>query len=135
MVSGAMLRIALVVAVLSSVAAYPRWRSKDVSPSKEECETSMKGRKLASLSVDEVSNLLSNLDMGKYEAGFRALPVNGAMLATADDADLREAGVEFGMHRKALLHRVKEFGECGVCQDLIVSSPQSMNLSAVLALP
>ena len=39
--------------------------------------------------MEEVCIVLANLGLGKYEAGFRALPVSGAVLATVDDADLR----------------------------------------------
>ncbi|KAJ1495324.1 armadillo-type protein [Baffinella frigidus] len=62
---------------------------------------------------------MSHLDLGKYEAGFRALPVNGAMLAIADHDDLREAGVEAGMHRKELMRRLEEFRVGGVPLELL----------------
>jgi hypothetical protein len=47
-------------------------------------------RPLASLSVEEVCELLHALDLGKYDAGFRALPVNGKVLGAAKDEDLKE---------------------------------------------
>ncbi|KAJ1473729.1 hypothetical protein T484DRAFT_1835054, partial [Baffinella frigidus] len=47
-------------------------------------------RQLKSLTVDEVCTLLANLDMGKHVEGFRALPVNGAVLDTVDDEDLQQ---------------------------------------------
>ncbi|KAJ1480464.1 hypothetical protein T484DRAFT_1810684, partial [Baffinella frigidus] len=76
-------------------------------------------RKLASLSVDEVCTVLASLGLGKYEAGFRELPVSGAILATVDDADLREAGMDAGMHRKALLRHIQEFQAGGVPPELL----------------
>jgi len=36
-----------------------------------------------------------NLDMGKHVDGFRALPVNGAVLDTADDEDLQQVPDRF----------------------------------------
>ena len=47
-------------------------------------------RPLASLSVEEVCGLLHALDLGKYDAGFRALPVNGKVFGAANDEDLKE---------------------------------------------
>jgi hypothetical protein len=47
-------------------------------------------RTLASLSVEEVCALLHRLDLGKYDAGFRAFPVNGSVLAAAEEQDLEE---------------------------------------------
>jgi formate-dependent phosphoribosylglycinamide formyltransferase (GAR transformylase) len=80
-------------------------------------------RKLASLSVDEACILLYNLELGKYETGFRAVPVSGAILATMNDEGLREVGVETGVHRTALLHHVSNFTAEGVPLELLVSSP------------
>mmetsp|Transcript_53759 Transcript_53759/g.128145 ORF Transcript_53759/g.128145 Transcript_53759/m.128145 type:complete len:349 (+) Transcript_53759:204-1250(+) len=79
-------------------------------------------RKLASLSVDEVCTVLASLEMGKYEAGFRAGPVSGAILAHVDDAGLREVGMEAGMHRRALLQHVDEFRAGGVPLELLAKA-------------
>ena len=87
-------------------------------------EGALETRALASLSVDEVCRVLCKLDLGRYAAAFRALPVNGAMLAAVDSADdLREVGVEVAIHRKMLLRRVEDFREGGVPQELLVSVP------------
>eukprot|EP00290_Baffinella_frigidus_P005559 CAMPEP_0180116170 /NCGR_PEP_ID=MMETSP0986-20121125/218_1 /TAXON_ID=697907 /ORGANISM="non described non described, Strain CCMP2293" /LENGTH=292 /DNA_ID=CAMNT_0022054911 /DNA_START=199 /DNA_END=1077 /DNA_ORIENTATION=- len=77
-------------------------------------------RQLKSLTVDEVCTLLANLDMGKHVEGFRALPVNGAVLDTVDDEDLQQVGVEARMHRKALLKHVETFQVFGVPPELLV---------------
>ena len=52
-------------------------------------------RALASLSVEEVCGVLHALDLGKYDAGFRALPVNGSVLAAADAEGLKEVPRRF----------------------------------------
>ena len=80
-------------------------------------------RKLDSLSAEEVCTLVFYLDLGKYEARFRNYPVNGAMLAKAKDAQLRELGVEAEMHREELLRRIEEFVATGVPQEKFVSGP------------
>ena len=49
-----------------------------------------RARALSSLSVEEVCGVLHALDLGEYEAAFRALPANGSVLAAADDDDLIE---------------------------------------------
>ncbi|KAJ1481787.1 armadillo-type protein, partial [Baffinella frigidus] len=79
-------------------------------------------RKIASLSIDGVCTLLRNLDLGKYEAGFRAVPIRGVMLATMNDEGLREVGVDMGVHRTALLHHVTEFRAGGVPLELLVKA-------------
>ncbi|KAJ1477792.1 armadillo-type protein [Baffinella frigidus] len=108
-----MWRLALVsAAMIASAASGPLVRREG---SLEEGTT----RQLASLSVEDVCILMSHLDLGRYEAGIRALPVNGAMLVTADDAGLWEAGVVAGIHRKELLRRLKEFRAEGVPLELL----------------
>ena len=57
-------------------------------------------RSITSLSVEEVCGLLHSLDLGKYDAAFRAFPVNGSQLGLTTDEDLREVGIESGMHRR-----------------------------------
>ena len=47
-------------------------------------------RALASLSAEEVCGVLHALQLEKYDAGFRALPVNGSLLAAADHEGLKE---------------------------------------------
>ena len=47
-------------------------------------------RPLTSLSVEEVCGLLHSLNLGKYDAGFCALPVDGTVLAAADEEGLKE---------------------------------------------
>ena len=47
-------------------------------------------RALASISMDEACGLLHALDLGKYESGFRSLPVNGSVLDAAEEGDLIE---------------------------------------------
>ena len=87
-------------------------------------EGALEPRALASLSVDEVCRVLSKLDLGRYAAAFRALPVNGAMLVAVENADdLREVGVEVAIHRRMLLRRVEELREGGVPRELLVSVP------------
>ena len=39
--------------------------------------------------------MLHALDLGKYDAGFRALPVNGSVLAAADAEGLKEVPHRF----------------------------------------
>lgn len=77
-------------------------------------------RDLDTLSAVEVGTLLWNLELGKYETRFRECPLNGAMLAKVNDADLVEVGVEVGVHRKELLHRIREFLASGVPQEKLV---------------
>ncbi|KAJ1491264.1 armadillo-type protein [Baffinella frigidus] len=78
--------------------------------------------RLASLSVDEVCTVLRNLDLGKYEAGFRAVPVDGAIFSTVNDDGLREMGMDVGVLRTALLHRVSGFRAEGVALKLLVEA-------------
>ena len=47
-------------------------------------------RALVSLSVEEVCGVLHALDLGTYDAGARAHPVNGSVLAIVGDEDLKE---------------------------------------------
>ena len=86
-------------------------------------QPSSTARKPTSLSVVEVCILLCNLELGKYETGFRAVPVSGAILATMNDQGLREVGVEMGVHRTALLHHITNFTAEGVPPELLVSRP------------
>ena len=99
---------------------HPQPRREPETPAAQPPSTT---RKLASLSVDEVCILLHNLELGKYETGFRAVPVNSAILATINDEGLREVGVETGVYRTALLHHVTNFTVGGVPPQLLVSSP------------
>jgi hypothetical protein len=101
-------------------APHPQARREPETPAAQPPATT---RKLASLSVEEVCTVLWNLDLGKYEAVFRAVAVSGVILNTVNDDGLREVGVETGMHRTALLHHVKEFQAGGVPPELLVSSP------------
>ena len=77
-------------------------------------------RELASLSADEVASLLHALELGRYAASFASLPVRGADLASATDADLTEAGVGVALHRRALLSQVAAFVTDGVPAHLLV---------------
>lgn len=62
-----MLRLALVIAaILSSGVAHPLVPGSE--PSMEEGAT----QQVASLSEDDVCRMMANLDVGKYDAGFRA---------------------------------------------------------------
>jgi len=47
-------------------------------------------RPLASLSVEEVCGLLHTMDIGQYDAGFRAQSVNGTKLRVARETDLEK---------------------------------------------
>eukprot|EP00290_Baffinella_frigidus_P011452 CAMPEP_0180141772 /NCGR_PEP_ID=MMETSP0986-20121125/15136_1 /TAXON_ID=697907 /ORGANISM="non described non described, Strain CCMP2293" /LENGTH=466 /DNA_ID=CAMNT_0022084747 /DNA_START=199 /DNA_END=1595 /DNA_ORIENTATION=+ len=103
---------------------HPQHRSAQETAASQPPATT---RKLASISVEEVCTVLWNLgtlmsnELGKYEAGFRAVPVSGAVLATMNDEGLREVGVDMGIHRTALLHHIKEFQAGGVPLEMLVS--------------
>ena len=76
-------------------------------------------RELAGLTADEVASLLHALELGRYAATFASLPMRGADLASATDADLSEAGVGVALHRRALLSQVAAFVTDGVPAHLL----------------
>jgi len=79
-------------------------------------------KRLVELSVDEVGQLLHGLDLGRYSAAFKAVPVTGADLANADDSDLKEVGVEVSMHRKRLLQQVAGLSKTGVAASMLTAN-------------
>ena len=71
-------------------------------------------RELSSLSADEVFVLLHALELGRYADQFFSLPIRGVDLESATDADLCEAGMTIGVHRRALQNQVSSFAAHGV---------------------
>ena len=78
-------------------------------------------RPLASLSVDEVAELLGRLDLSKYADAFVAESVNGAHLAEVEEDDLKALGMKLGMQRKAFLKRLAQLQRDGVTPPLLGS--------------
>jgi hypothetical protein len=64
---------------------------------------------LEQLTSADVGLLLESVELGRYAATFRHLPVTGAMLAGATDQKLKECGMNIAFHREALLIRIAEW--------------------------
>ena len=91
-------------------------------------------RKLASLSADEVGKLLDALELGKYAAAFRAMPMTGADLADCSLEDLEEVGIKFGPHRRRLFDEVAGFRGSGVPLEKLGATPPNGVEAAAVAL-
>ena len=62
---------------------------------------------MAAATVDGVCELLHKWGLGKYESAFREAEVNGALLVTLTDDDLKEElGMSIKLHRKKLLQKL-----------------------------
>ena len=75
---------------------------------------------LGALTPQQVGCLLEALQLGRYSAAFQQLPIRGADLEEVTDDDLKEAGVEISVHRRALLKQVAEFKQSGVPVNLLM---------------
>ena len=82
-------------------------------------------RPLASLTIDEVCQLLASLQLAKAAEMFREAEINGDALAAATDQDLQDLGIKIGANRTRLLNRVKEFVANGVPAKAIGCCPSS----------
>lgn len=90
-------------------------------------------REIESLTIDEVSLLLQHLNLGKYVAPLRDLPMTGADLALCNEEDLKEAGVSFRPHRTRLHDAVQELKKTGVGPELLAVAPSGALAAAAPA--
>ena len=90
-------------------------------------------RSLASLTPDEVSLLLRQLNLETYAKVLRALPMTGADLAESTVDDLQVAGVTFRPHRLRLFAAVEELKRTGVGPELLGSSQAAASEAEAMA--
>ena len=87
--------------------------------SREISRESTGNRALSSLTNEELTCLLANLDLGRYVDGFRTASISGADIVLMTEDDLRLHGVDYGLHRRRLKVQIDEFILRGVSRSLI----------------
>ena len=64
--------------------------------------------KASNMTVDEVVQWLSTINLGEYSEAFRSEPVDGALLATYDLGDLADIGISLQKDRKKILVKFRQ---------------------------
>jgi hypothetical protein len=107
-------RLAATIMPLADLAETDDSVSPDDSVSHAGLESRTAAVPLVSLSAQEVTSLLHAVELGRYASSCASLPMRGADLDAADEADLKEAGVTAAVHRRSLLRQIASWRAEGV---------------------